>query len=413
MAVGWPRRALALSLTLAAQACSYRIVHDGRLNDGAVHRLVERTARTRNLPLKAQLPVELVEAGVLRAEVLRAFAESPERAKIKPYAALLKKFGLIPADMDLEAYVVDLLSQQIAGYYDPETKILRLVAGSTDLGGTLALLEKILQRDLAGEFLLSHELTHALGDQHFDLERFTKLEGNSDTAAARKAFAEGEAMLVGMHVVLNRRMKRVAFQAGGKADAERSWEAAPAVIKRQIVFEYVDGLNFASAVYAKGGTKGLDAVYERPPRSSEEILHPEKYLAGGEAPRAVSFSADPPALAGLARIDEDSLGEIGIWSLLEEPLGEDGARLAAAGWGGDRFRLYAVPDRPDDVGFAWRTAWDTAADRAEFAENLAALLTKRYGKAQRKAGARVWVTRDGRWTLEETGKDEAELTLVP
>lgn len=400
-----------LAVAALVQGCSYRLVQDERLNPGALRGLVRRTVATRHLNLTANLPVELVGEAALRAEVLREYRESPARAKLKPYELLLKKLGLIAPGLDLEAYIVDLLAGQIAGYYDPESKTLRLVAGSTDLDGPLGLVSKLLRRDLAGEFLLGHELTHALDDQHFDLQRFTDVPGNSDAAAARKAFAEGEAMLVGMHVVLNRPMKRAAFAPGD--DAEAAWDKAPAVIKRQILFEYVDGLNFAGAVYGKGGTKALDAVYGRPPRSSEEILHPAKYLAGGDAPRAVTLGADAPAFAGLTRMDEDTLGEIGVASLLEEPLGEAGAKVAAAGWGGDRFRIYQVPGRPDAVAFRWLSVWDSAAERAEFADNLALALTKRYGAAVSEGATRRWATQDGAWSVAERGEDEVSVELRP
>jgi hypothetical protein len=320
-------------------------------------------------------------------------------------------------ETDLEALVIDLLSGQIAGYYDPERNVLRLVEGHTDLGGGFAVLEDILQRDLAGEFLMSHEIAHALADQHFDLETFTAIAGNSDRAAARKAFVEGDAMLVGMHVLLRKPLKRVAYTppaSGPQETPADQWAGVPAVLKRQILFEYIDGLAFATALYRQGGTRRLDQAYKQPPASSEQILHPEKYLRGEDAPQAVVLpEQEPAAMRALTRVDEDTMGEIGVFALLEDALGESGARVTAAGWGGDRFRIYRHPEQPGSLGFYWRTVWDSSSDQVEFMANLAQALDKQFGEGNTEKGTKVWKTDEGTFELREEGEKGALFTLVP
>lgn len=408
------RVAVAFALALFGAGCAYRVVDDDRLNVDVVQSLIKRTAKTRGLALKARLPVELVDQNLLRRELVAAFEKAPEREKIGAYELLLKKLGLIGADVNLEQTVLDLLAGQIAGYYDPETKKLRLVAENAGLGASFRWLEAFLQRDLAGEFLVAHEVTHALADQHFDLTAYIDPAGNADAAGARKAFVEGEAMIVGVQVVLRQPMKRVAYAPRAERPAEDAeWAQLPAVLKRQILFEYLDGMNFAGAVYRSGGTRALDNAYRRPPASSEQILHPEKYLRGDDMPVPVTFEADPLVFAGLTRIDDDTMGEIGILALLEAPLGEAGARLTAAGWGGDRFRLYRDAARPDAVGFVWRTVWDTPADQVEFTSNLAEALGRRFGAPAEAGGVTRWQTPGGRFELEATGARSAEFRLIP
>lgn len=409
-----PRFAVALAALLAA-GCSYRIVEDEQLNPDAVRSLIRRTAETRHLPLRHALPVELVAQRLLRAELVKSFEASPEREKLGTYELLLKKLGLIPQDMALEALIIDMLSGQVAGYYDPEKKVLRLVAENAGLGESFGWLETLLQRDLAGEFLVAHEVAHALSDQSFDLKRYIELQGNSDAAVARKAFVEGEAMVVGLHVLLRQPMKRVAYQpAAEKPSQDEQFEKLPAVLKRQILFEYLDGMQFAGALFRAAGTTGLDAAYRNPPASSEQILHPEKYLAGDDMPVPVTFESDPAVFAGLRRVDDDTMGEIGVLSLLEESLGLQGARLTAAGWGGDRFRLYRNPLAPNAVGFVWRTVWDTAADQVEFTANLGQALTKRFSVGPETDGAvSRWRTAEGTFEIKDTGPKSAEFRLIP
>lgn len=409
------RAGLALALALAAAGCSYRVVEDDRLNPDAVRSLIRKTVETRRLPLRRALPVELVDQGALRAELIAGFKDAPEREKIATYELFLKKLGLIPQDMKLETLIIDLLSGQVAGYYDPEKKVLRLVAENAGMGESFSWLEEILQRDLAGEFLVAHEVAHALADQNFDLKTFIELRGNSDAAVARKAFVEGEAMVVGLHVLLRQPMRKVAYQPAAERPAQdEQWANLPAVLKRQILFEYLDGMQFAGAVFRAGGTQGLNAAYRNPPASSEQILHPEKYLEDVDAPVPVTFEADPPAFAGLRRVDDDTMGEIGVLSLLEEPLGLQGARVTAAGWGGDRFRLYINPLAPNSVGFVWRTVWDTAADQVEFAANLGQALAKRFAvEAETDGDVRRWKTAEGTFEIESTGPLSAEFRLIP
>lgn len=409
------RTGLALALALLITGCSYRVVEDDRLNSDAVRSLIRKTVETRRLPLKQKLPVELVDQRVLRAELIAGFEKSPEREKIGTYELFLKKLGLIPQDMALETLIIDMLSGQVAGYYDPEKKVLRLVAENAGLGESFGWLENILQRDLAGEFLVAHEVAHALADQNFDLTTFIELRGNSDAAVARKAFVEGEAMVVGLHVLLRQPMRKVAYQpAAEKPSQDEQWANLPVVLKRQILFEYLDGMQFAGAVFRQGGTDALNAAYRNPPASSEQILHPEKYLKGNDAPVPVTFEADPPAFAGLKRIDDDTMGEIGVLSLLEEPLGLQGARVTAAGWGGDRFRLYRNPLAPEAIGFVWRTVWDTAADQVEFTANLGQALSKRFAVEAETAGdVRRWKTAEGKFEIESTGPQSAEFRLIP
>jgi hypothetical protein len=201
-------------------------------------------------------------------------------------------------------------------------------------------------------------------------------------------------------------------QQGGGAD--EAWEKVPAALKRAILFEYIDGMAFATAVYKQRGTNGLDRVYRLAPRSSEEILHPEKYLLRNDAPVDVTFDTDAPEMKGLVLMDDDTMGEIGILSILEQPLGVDGAKVTAAGWGGDRFRLYRNPLNKNSIGFDWRTVWDTQGDAIEFAANTGEMLRKRFGAPSHTEGdTSIWKTDAGTFEIRRGEDARVNILLYP
>lgn len=408
------RRTLLIFAALTACAPAH-IVEDKRLDRAAVADVLARTAGLRNLALERPLPVELVEKHTVRdLFAAEATAQVPLETAAA-YEMLVKKLRLLPKDFDTQAYARKEMGQRVAGFYDPRSGAMRIVRRSANLGTLYDIAERLFRRDLAGEFLLAHELAHALADQHFALAAYGNVVTNADVLLARRAFAEGDAMLTGFAYVAGRPLKPVAFYEPpatlqGPLD---DFRAIPEVFRRPLLFLYLDGFVFASQVYVRGGTAALDGVYGRPPRSTEEMLHPAKYFSQADPPVQVRFDDDPPGLRGLAIVDENTLGELGVQSLLIVPLGCAGAEIAAAGWGGDRFRIYRYPGEKQEIGFAWKTVWDTAADRDEFTENLAFALTKTFKQAgEPLAAVRRWVTPEGVFEIAPEGEAGALVTLT-
>lgn len=411
-------RHLAAIVTLVCIAsCSFRLVREASLNEPAVKRIIYATARTRGLALKRKIAVELVDRETARRHLVVEMQRSLPPEKLRVQERLLKKLGAIPRDMDLGALLLELLSEQVAGYYDPETKLLRLVDPSEGVGVAMRAIENLLQKDLTGEFLLAHEATHAIDDQHFDLKRFGEVSGNTDAQAARTAYAEGVAMLTAFHTTLGLRMRRVAFHVAGELSLTEEpasvLNRTPAIIKRELLFPYVEGMRFASAVYQSGGTRALDEAYRDPPESSEQVLHPEKYLGSvRDRPVPVTVATDLSALRSLQRVDEDTMGEHGILALFEEPLGYVAASKAAAGWGGDRYVVYEDA-ASQDVGLYWRTIWDTPRDRDEFKVAVKRAITFRYGSADEDSDVARWKTPDGIYELWVEGRLGVNVAVVP
>jgi hypothetical protein len=365
---------------------------------------------------------EIRQLGVLRAVksgaqsraeiermLVRNLDEQSTPAELHASEVALKKLGLVPADFQFRSFLIELLTEQVAGYYEPKTQEFYL-ADWIDLDGQ--------------QPVMAHELTHALQDQHFNLLRFSKWpKGDSDAELAAHALVEGDATLV-MTFYVMRDLKRVAAMmksANAEGASSEKIERAPRAIRESLLFPYKQGMDFVSQVYRRGGWPLISEAYKALPQSSEQILHPEKYFA-----REAPVKVDVPELAELlgknwTRLDYDVNGEWSYFQILDEYLrAEKESQKAAAGWGGDRFALYENRTTRN-VLLAQLTAWDTATDAAEFFDAYVRRTERRYKDAIADTRAsvptetrRVWrTTGEGLVVMERQGARVAILEGVP
>jgi len=232
-----------------------------------------------------------------------------------------------------------------------------------------------------------HELTHALQDQHFDLEAFVSpTVENSDMLLARAALVEGDAMAVmvdASRIPLGQGSIRydpsvdlVIAQSVIGMRMMPGLEGVPEGLKNLLVFPYTSGLRFAHDRLKRGGFQAIDRVFKAPPRSTEEILHPELYDRTEPSFRRFDDSVAPAVIGGGEVMYGDVVGEFLLGAALGALSGDiPGAARVAAGWGGDRATLVkrAGHERPTVV---WRLGWDTTADAAEFCDFMVALLKR-------------------------------------
>lgn len=336
---------------------------------GALQKEVESI---RGLTFRSPVAVKEVDPRRLREVVLSEMEREFPKEEWPKVEKALKAFGLIPPKMNLQAVLTGLLEEQVAGLYDPRTRTLYI--SSAPLEGE-ELLEEAGLKDLAlSDLFLVHELDHALTDQHFDL-RSLPLEDreNEDRASAARCLAEGDATWV-MAEALSRRLsggksgKAEAFGDAAAAMAlgrELLGQSAPAYLQENLLFGYLGGLGLVRAALARGGTPALDALYRRPPASTEQVLHPEKALDGSDPPLPVEAPGGEAFTgAGWREVKAGTWGEFNVRLLLEEwGVEKEAAERAAAGWGGDRWTVF---EKGPSLAFAWRSLWDTEKDAAEF-----------------------------------------------
>lgn len=351
-----------------------------------VRELLKAAETHRGLAAKRPVLSGTVEEEKLKGRIAEALREEMPPEQLAAIEAALEAFGLIPESLDLASYYPELLTSQVAGYYDPARGYLSLVRRGGGILGPGGAEKAGIEPQRVEDMILVHELTHALQDQHFGLAAFTKGEPISDAAAARLALVEGDATLTMMGYLVGapvdslpgveKLLTSLADDAGGMSGAaldlpgSQELSEAPAYFRDSLLFSYFQGYAFAVAVRQKGGQALLDHAFRKdPPRSTEQILHPEKWLGRRDNPVTFVWPDLARELPGATRIAEGDLGELGIKILLREALGDAARATAAAeGWGGDRFAVYSLKKRGEKEGsrlLAWITEWDSEADAAE------------------------------------------------
>jgi len=321
--------------------------------DPAVYtRINEQVQAIRGLDEKQPVVPKIVSQQELDDVLQTSMDHDYPAARMAGDELLYKGLGLLPKDAKLADVFLELLQSQVAGLYDPTTKSLYVLSKA----GAVGPIER---------FFYSHEYDHALQDQHFDLEKLQSgLDDQSDRLLARQALVEGDAyttMTYWLQANLTpAETSEVLSQANDPAALE-ALQKIPPIIQAQIAFSATQGTFFVIGQQRTGGWPAIDADFAKPPDSTEQILHPDKWTTR-EPPIEVKLPVDLAKRMGTGwTLDhEDTFGEhqMGIW------LGGVSQAAAAQGWGGDRIALLKGPN--DGWAIAWHTVWDSAADAAEF-----------------------------------------------
>ena len=314
--------------------------------------------------LKAKAPVE--HRFPTRQQTIDYLKASYDREFPAEKFAQLKQFyvalGLLPADIDLQSVYLGLLDSQVAGYYDPDTKTMNVIEpDAASQGQPLSFTDQVIY---------VHEFTHALQDQYFDLNKLLSSEGEDqpDQALAVTSLVEGDAtasMTLYMQAVETKNPFAVlSMLVDGAQTGNLTLPAGvPPILSDELLFPYTDGLDFILALNKSGGWDAINAAFRNPPTTSEQILHPEKYIAG-EGAQTVTLADNSSALGnGWKSVWDSSVGEYYLRQSLAVELSASDAAKAAAGWGGDHLRVYRNGDQMASV---LKIAWDTPDDERDF-----------------------------------------------
>ncbi len=368
---------------------------------------IARQAETlRELSPRTVVPLSFMDAREMEALIHRLYPGSSLPAWLLPYTAL----EILPQTE------ISVCMDHVAGLYVPEQQQLYV---STSLW----------ESNADDQALLVHAYVHALQDQHFDLRGMMARATTTDATLAMQALAEGDAtLLAGLYTSqdlatadwehLAELFARVEQPGcGGALDSTAAWA-------RLRGFPYRQGRQFAAALFQMGGWEVVNRAYVTPPRSTEQVLHPERYLGEPDLPDAV-FVPDLSVVLGRGWTlrSQDTLGEFVVGLYLSEVLPETTAWSAADGWDGDTFVLW----ERDDAGrlWVWRSVWSSIGDASEFARALSALIPQHYLPTRpleppAGAGGEWWETdsgmmavyRVGRYVILVQAPDTATLTRV-
>jgi hypothetical protein len=366
--------------------------------------VLKETSELRQLSILKEVKSGAQSRDEIQRMIIKNLDTDTTPAEMHAAEILLKAFGLAPKEFEYRSFLIKLLTEQVAGYYDPKAQQFYL-ADWIELEGQKP--------------VMAHELTHALQDQHFNLNRFEKWpKGESDSELAAHSLIEGDATLA-MTLYMYKNPLAALRAIAAQEIATEQFKQAPRALRESLLFPYEEGSAWATQLYRRGGWEMVSEAFSKLPQSTEQILHAEKYFAR-EAPQKLTLP-DFKAVLGPTwkRIDSDVNGEWGFYLILDEFLNDaTESQRAAAGWGGDRFAIYETR-KPDQVLVAQLTAWDTALDATEFFETYATRTTKRYPEAKESRsktarGERVaWETPNGGVVMELKGSRVAIFEGIP
>ncbi len=329
-------------------------------------------ARITGRPFKHPVAISTTNAEQFTAYAIGKLEEDGGAARMAADEAIAKHLGLVPEKLDLRALTLEVLAEQVGGFYDPPTDSFRVVEG--------------LSPDLT-RVIMAHEYTHALDDQYHDLDALEEArEGSTDAQLALHALAEGSAMEVMERWMLANvaTLDMAAVQESQAAFSSEALQAAPSYVWKPLLGSYMAGQNFLRRVERRtlltrpAPIADLDRAWAAPPRSMEQVLHPAKYWVEEQRDEPTPVVV-PDALVpeGWRVTRRDTMGELFLGILVTPPAQRTGIEIdpikllglsythpAAAGWDGDQVLLLAGPDGARATLLV--TVWDTLRDADEF-----------------------------------------------
>ncbi|HZO20453.1 MAG TPA: hypothetical protein VFB46_15795 [Gemmatimonadaceae bacterium] len=338
---------------------------------------IPRIEKVTGLTFKADPKIEQRSKDEVRSFLERRFREELPDEEIAGTRTAYLRLGLIPDTLDLRAFMLDLLTEQVVGYYDPSTKVLYVVKEAAP--------EQV-------STIISHELVHALQDQYMSLDSLQHLRGDNDRQVAAQAVIEGQATIVQIQAALGGADLATAFPGGWdrvrevireSSSAMPVFATAPRIIQETLIFPYLSGADFVRTYQQ---LRPGEAPYADLPRSTEQIMHTRAYFNDRDTPTQVTL---PAPRIGRSRY-QNNLGEFETRLFLYEHIRDQGAAVrGAAGWDGDRYMVVATP-RGDAL--VWVTVWDTPVDAAEFTEAVDRALGRRFARERVRdvEGGRVY-----------------------
>lgn len=329
-----------------------------------------------HLPIKEPLKKSLRSKQEIRAYLIEADKEDKNDAQKYADDKSLEAFGLIPKDFPLDAFMLDVLTEQVAGLYDPKAKEFYIADW----------IPSDEQKDV-----MSHELTHALEDQSFNVDPWIKAaRPNDDAELARDSVSEGTALAAMLDYSL--RDEHLSVREIGdvsalirpgaveEMDKDSKLAKAPLVIRDSLLFPYLAGTSFSQAfLKAHSGWQDLHLIFENPPVSTQQIMEPEFYLKG-VGPAKVTL----PAWKGVAPADwklleENVMGQFGVEEILKQFLDEDRAKAISPTWDGDRYAVFEDP-KTKNLKLVWIVALETDDDAARYFGQYSEALEMKYSE---------------------------------
>jgi len=388
----------------------------------SVDEILEFDSKQTGLPIKHEVKRKLTSRDEV-VSYLNQHLDDEDVQRLRRSELVLKKFGLLPRDFNLQTFMVALLREEIAGYYDPKTK-------------TVNLLDWVPIEEQ--EPVMAHELTHALQDQAVGLQKWLR-RGEKDLGEikkdptpadiendemddAREAVIEGQAQAMMLQYALAPVGKTLTDSPQLVAAMEEEtltgtpgtkvFNEAPIFMKDSLTFPYSYGMEFVVKLMQKGGKEEAFAqLLRNPPHTTRQIMQPETYLSGEKiAPMAVpDFKHD---FKDYQKFDIGAMGEFDVDMLVEQYAGKALAKKMYPEWrGGYYYAARPKGDAAAPLGLLYVSRWSTADAAAEFAAVYAESLKQRYKKAEEMGDPAQGKPSSG--SAQEKSQQDAETKVEP
>jgi len=334
--------------------------------------ILQQMSQITGLPIKGPVKKQVVSRPEVEKYLIQNLHDEMTPAEIHAQEAPVRAFGLVSRDFNLEKFLITFYTEQAAGFYDPKRK-------------TMFIADWIPEDTQS--MVLSHELTHALQDQSWDLENYLRGARDDDDATnARQAVVEGYATAAMMQQVaagvdlgqlpsITPLLEMVIHQQFEEFPA---FTNAPYFFRMQALFPYVQGMGFIQAGLQAGGWKDLKVLFEHPPDATRQIFEPQTYFNHQAFPKVAL--PHPPALegaVGLRFLTENAMGELGYYCLLGQLISEDEAKAIGPSWLADRYLLYERSGG-NDYALVARTRWTNPEASLAFFRDYHTILARKY-----------------------------------
>ena len=365
---------------------------------GEANQIAQELTKISGMPLHHRVPCDFITKAKINEFLQKRVKEVAKPGEIRAEELTLKKFGLVPADFDLAKNTVDLLTEQAAAFYDYDKK--KLFITETTPSETQ-------------EPVLAHELSHALADQNYNLAKFIRQGRQSDDGStARLAVMEGQATWLMAEYLARKngqslkdspalvQMMSSTSDASGQFPV---YENAPLYLRQTLVFPYTKGMLFQNAVFQRDAQYAFAEVFQKPPLSTQQIIHPEKYFQ--------SVKPTDPDLPdrrlphGYKGLVAGSLGELEHQILLEQYAGKAAADEIAPHWRGSNFEL-SENKTAARVVLLYSVEWDNEGIAQRYFAAYRGALGKKWKKltvSSESADAVDGTGDDGRFELRRKG----------
>ncbi len=340
----------------------------------AADEVLAEMSKLLDLPVKEPLKKSLRTRDEIRQYLIREANEDKTPAERYADNRTIEAFGLVPKGFPLDSFMIDLLTEQVAGLYDPKTKEFYIA-------DWIPLAEQ--------KVVMAHELTHALDDQNFNIEAWEKAaRPNDDGELARDAVIEGSALAAMLDYSFRdqntsvRDLPDVAqlirAQALSEMQKDPQLAKAPPFIQDLLLFPYLSGTTFSQAfLKANTGWPDFKKVFANPPISTQQILHPEDYLNSVKPDLVTLPGLDQSVPQGWKKLEENILGEFGLLEVLKQFIGQDRAQTLSPAWAGDRYATFEN-EKTKATLLVFRLSLDNDEDTARFFGQYSEALESKY-----------------------------------